>query len=530
MVDHEPPVMKANREKQEGGKGISGTPNLLEKVFERVREVRTPIQLISFALAAILAVALLRADVTINALILFVLLLPFILLILVVNNRILNSIKQGGNVVVATVCLLILGLFIFSAYSLIALIDLSRGGLVNTSNLSIITPAKKERVEDVKNVNFRINSYIDNYRMLSSYYHESVLDCLNNNNADAYQTVILLRGEMDSVTGRIVNLKESNVKTVYGNQQIAGEVKKLQETILVLDFTRYLWEVVENVYGSKGHTYSIDEIIPTTGWNIPKEQLTSLRRVEFSEVESDFIRALGRDIVLKPINGFTVQDISTIKKGLASLGYLSSQANARADAEILQRYNSIIGQYYSDTELSKPFYQLSELGMSKQIPIYLALHETGLLDFKAFIIKNSPPNAKNMMSDLLDKKLELFNLGNLDKLTELMIRYQSDRNNVSQSVQLTFKLRDRIKNKIGNSPEAQEILKSETVEEYFVRSLKLMLRPARQGETDRDLFLTVNFSKFENTDDMCAYGRMLQEFLSYYNVFETNLVISSIDS
>lgn len=507
----------------------------ISKVFDKAKEVKTPLQLISFGLAVVLAIALLKADVGANALVLLIILFPFILIIILLSKKTLDAIRHAGNVVGIIVAGLVLCSLVFSAYIAAALIRSSQAGLVATPDNPILTPARKQRVEDIRDNEFKIKSYQDNYNVLSSYYRETVLDCFSNDNVDSYQTVALLRGEMDSVTSKIVTLKESNVKNVYGDKEIAKEVKKLQETILILDFTKYLWQVVEKTYGSRGEIFTIDEIVDTNGWNIPQDQLAGLRRVRFSRVEADFIKALGRDVIIKPIDGFTASDVDSIRRALSSLGYASNRADGVSNEEILRRYKASIRQYFRDPELTQPFYALAEKGMSDQIAIYLAFSDTGLIDIKRFLIKNSPDKAKSVMSDLLSRRLELFNLNDLDRLTELMIKDQGQ-DGGGQSAQVIFKMRDRIKNKLGDSPETQEILASDSVETYFTLSLKRMLLSNKYPKTvdsdDADLFLNANLDEFSDSEtaNVCIYGRMLQDFLSYYNVLETNVVIGSIEA
>jgi hypothetical protein len=83
--------------------------------------------------------------------------------------------------------------------------------------------------------------------------------------------------------------------------------------------------------------------------------------------------------------------------------------------------------------------------------------------------------------------------------------------------------------KLSTSVEVQSVVSSSTVEEYFIRSLKLFLRKTADSE-DHDLFVGIHsFVFLGQTEVSSGYGQMLQEMLSYYNVFETDLMIGALD-
>ena len=86
-----------------------------------------------------------------------------------------------------------------------------------------------------------------------------------------------------------------------------------------------------------------------------------------------------------------------------------------------------------------------------------------------------------------------------------------------------------MKEQLSGSVEVQAVLSSSTVEEYFTRSLRLFVRKSSDPE-ERDLFVGIHsFVFLGQTEVSSAYGQMLQEMLSYYNVFETDLMIGALD-
>jgi hypothetical protein len=95
------------------GRGEIGA---IDRIFTAARSVRTPIQLVSFSIGAVVFVVLLRATFGADVLAFTLLLLPFILLIVVFNDKTLAVISRGGYAVLTIAILIVIGSFIPSAY------------------------------------------------------------------------------------------------------------------------------------------------------------------------------------------------------------------------------------------------------------------------------------------------------------------------------------------------------------------------------------------------------------------------------
>ena len=513
-------------------KAVKGDQSrLLGIVFDRVKSVRTPVQLISFLLAIAFAIVMFQLSPAANLLAFVILLLPFILLVLVVNKKILETLSGGGYVLLIIASLIIIGSFIMSAYVAIALVRSSQEGLVQTSSNALLQPAKKAKVQDIKDANFRLTNYLDSYKLISGYYYQALMECFNpRNTKDPYSTVALLRKELDTLIIKIISVRSSELNDMYGQEEINKRVLKLQESILALDSTRYFWDVVLRIYSEEGKTYKIDDIIDTKGWNLSESEMTEVKRVDFSGIEADLIRALGRDIVVKPVNGFQSQDVDSIRNSLRSLGYLADSSDSLNTTEILNKYKGSIAAYYSPQDQNQPFYKLAGGGVEDQIPIYLALYDTGLLDFKKFFLKYSPVKSHQILLELMERRISLFDVDDLNKLTEAILQQKTSvRSAREQSNTVLFKIRDGMKERLSGSAEVQAVLSSATVEEYFTKSLRLFVRKAKNPE-EGDLFVGIHsFVFLGQTEVTSAYGQMLQEMLSYYNVFETDLMIGALD-
>lgn len=85
---------------------------ILRTVFETVHSIKTPVQLICFLLAIVLAIVIFQASPAANVLAFVILLLPFILLILLVNKKILDTISNGGYALLIVAGLIIVGSFV----------------------------------------------------------------------------------------------------------------------------------------------------------------------------------------------------------------------------------------------------------------------------------------------------------------------------------------------------------------------------------------------------------------------------------
>ncbi len=505
---------------------------IIDNVFEKIKSVRTPIQLATFVLAVVLAIALFHAQLTTNVLALMILFLPFILLFLILNKKTLEVLAGGGHVILIIAVVLIVGSLVLSGYAGIALVKSSQEGLIQTSDSGLLEPNKKVRVEKIRDANFRLASYFDSYKLISGYYYQALMEAFDpNNKKDAYSMVALLRKELDVVIEKIVRLKGSTLNDVYGKGEINQEVLRLQESIMALDSTRYFWDVVLRIYGQKGETYQIDQIVDTKDWKLSQQQIAEIKQVRFSAIEADLIRALGRDIVVKPVNGFQTQDIDSVRAAMRTLGYLSESSNSQNNTDILNRYNGSISTYFDSSEQSQPFYKLASGGVESQIPIYPALYDTGLLDFKKFLLKYSPVNARPILLELMNRRISLFGFDDLNKMTEAMLQEKAGVKSArEQSNTLLFKIRDDMKERLGSSAEVEAVLSSSTVEDYFIRSLRLSLKKSANPD-ERDVFVNVSSFVFLGTTEVSSkYGQMLQELLSYYNVFETDLMIGALEN
>jgi hypothetical protein len=498
-------------------------------LFDKAKAVKTPIQLASFMVAGILAVILSRTALEANVLALFVVLLPFVFLSLIFTETTLEWIRQQGTVALVIVSVMMIGALAATSYVVVSIVRFSHESLVSSPHPNFLLPSRKEKIQNIKDARFRLATYSEGHTLISRFYYAAITDCLGaHSRKDSCSTATLLRKELDQLDSKIIGLKQTTLNEIYGSDEIAPLVLKLQDSLLTLDSARYFWDVVFRVYGLKGTTYSVEEIVDTRGWNLSPPEMTQLKDVRFSQIEADLIRALGRDIITKPLNGFGSQDVTTIRKALGSLGYLSDAAGKLSEAEILSRYRNALNDYLTPAEQKQPFYRLAFQGLPAQIQIYVALYDTGLLDLRRFLLKYCPEDAREIMLGLMDKRISLFNLADTNKLTQSMFEHRSNVGGTKEEFSaVIFTIRDDIKAKMGSSADVVDVLSSSTMEEYFIRTLKLMLRKS-SSPTDRDLFVKQGYA-FLGVGMGGNYPELLQSLLSYYEVVEADLVINSLE-
>src|ERR1043166_5700480 len=107
-----------------------GKAKIVQTVFEKVNSIKTPIQLVSFILAIAFGAIIFQVSPGSNLIAFVILLLPFVLLFVVVNKKILDTVSSGGHVALIIVCLIIIGSFVTSILVGIMLVRSSQEGLI----------------------------------------------------------------------------------------------------------------------------------------------------------------------------------------------------------------------------------------------------------------------------------------------------------------------------------------------------------------------------------------------------------------
>ena len=127
------------------------------------------------------------------------------------------------------------------------------------------------------------------------------------------------------------------------------------------------------------------------------------------------------------------------------------------------------------------------------MPVYLALYDTGLLDFKKFLLKYSPEKSHSILLELMSRQISLFDVNDLNYLTQDILHERVGVKSArEESNAVLFQIRDEMQSRLANSPDAQAVLSSPTVEQYFINSLRVFLRKSGDlNEEDHDLFVGV---------------------------------------
>src|SRR6266851_4994731 len=497
----------------------------IQKILELAKSIRTPIQFASVGIAFILILVLSRASIGIEAIGFALALLPFILLFIVFSGDTLDKIRSGGYILLILMLTLIVKSFVPAILIAESTLSVASSGIVESSKNVFATPARRKRAEMARNDDIRVQSYFDSYQLTAKYYERELDDAFKNNKSgDPYKEVASLRQEMDDLASKILATKSNALDSIYGPDDLKNQVLKFERCQLVLKSMKYLWDVVMTVYGTEGETKTLDQILDVKELPVDEELRASIPKVHYSKIESDLILAVGKSFVTKPINGFQDEDVESIRRAFSSLGYLGDASNGRSSAEILRRFNLSLVKYLIVPQANLPMYKFANLGPQPQIAIYLALYDTGLLDFRKFVIKYAPEKTRPMVMDLLSRQMTLVATGDVDAFSAAILQQEKAAGKVSPSSDIIlFKLRDEFRAGIGTYPDAQNVLGAKTAEEFFIRSLEASMD--KQGPaTAHQLFGGIGL--FGPTPGQ--YDTLVQDFLAYYNVFEAGVIANAL--
>ncbi len=471
-------VPDARKQKGDPVNLSDGTKGLVQRIFQHAKGVSTPIQLTAFAIALITTVVLSKSHPGGNVLVLMILLFPFFVLILVFNEKVLTRLLSAGYQSLAFVTMAIVGSFLLSGFVFTALVGASSVSLVDTPEHGLLGFARAAKTRDIDDARFKLASYSDSYKTIASYYLAALDNCVESEDAArACDTSTHLRSELGNITAHILKTRRSALGEIYGDSDLTQEVLKLQQSVTALDSAQYFWDVVLRIYGSRGPTFSLSEIVDTRDWRMGKAQLDEIDGITFSGIEADLIRALGRDILVKPVDGFKESDIERIRSAFRSLGFLSEASNSVSSVDLLNRYRNALRNYFTDDQLLTPFYKLAFEGMESQMAVYLALYDTGLLDMRRFLLKYAPEAARQPLLDLMATKITPFRVDDVNMLVESITQLKRRASGARDASNVVLmRLRDELQNGLRASADVDEVLTASTVEDYFVRSLKVTLR------------------------------------------------------
>jgi hypothetical protein len=508
-------------------KAANETPAIpgIQKILETAKSVRTPIQLASVAIALVFIVVLSRANIAVEAVHLVLALLPFILIFLIFNGKTLDRIKAGGIAVAILLLVCVLGSFVPAILIAVSALYVGQSGIINSSANVFSNPARQKRAEKAYNDDVRVRSYLDNYNLTSSYYSKALHASFESPQGDSIAELLSLRKQMDEMQQQIIAAKSGALENIYGSEGLKTEILKFEKCQLDLRSMTHLWSIVMLAYGSKGETKTLDQILDPK--SLPSDPVlrASIPRIRYSQVESDLISALGPAFVTKTVNGFNESDVDRIRLAFSSLGYLGAGSNGGTSAEILRRFNLSLAQYLDPQQLDTPMYRLAYESPAEQVAIYIALYDTGLLDFKRFVLKYSPEQVRPAVNDLLSREITLVNSRDFDSLTKLLIQQErpADKDLASPST-ILFNLRDEFKANAGNDPAVQQVLESKTAEEFLIQSLRVSMNKQHSPAT-RAFFGGIGGFGLQVPG---RYDSIVQDELSYYDVFESTVIAGAL--
>ncbi len=503
---------------------------ILRTVFQAARAVTTPIQLISFTLAVLTTIVLFQANPTTNVLVFTILLLPFILLILIFNEKLLRRLDKGGRAPLLIAGLVIAGSFLLSGFVAISLARTSHEGLIESPSIGLLEPNKKAKVQRIRDATFKLNSYLDSHTLILRYYSRALGECLGPKAmGSSCDSAAQLQTELDELTAKLLSLKRATAAEIYGEDDIIGEVVKLQQAVLAQattsSFVNGLWTHFSHLTNATAADPPLSNLVDSAGLGLTAPETASLNAIRASNSQADLIRALGREMVIKPLNTFQESDIAAAKTALRSLGYLSDRTGGPTDSDLLSRFRASLPKYVAPEEQPQSYLSLLLKGRDPQIRLLLLLHDAGLADIRKFLLRYAPERSRKVLERVFGMPIQLFTLDDVSRLSEAMLQQRGKPAvGASQSNLVILKIRDDFRDAFGNSPELHDALSSHTVEEYFMNVLRIAY--GKTGSSTRFVFAPMAGPMYAGG----RYANLLRELRAYYDVYETDLVIGALES
>ncbi|CAL2080944.1 membrane hypothetical protein [Tenacibaculum sp. 190524A05c] len=488
----------------------------LSMIFEKIKYLKTSLQLGGFTLGIILVIYALGTPDNQSILKITTIFIPLILIAVIFNGNFIQKADKGNwllKVIILVVVLIVFSTYAFIAYSLY---NTSKEPLEKINPESINIGNISQKIDKVKGNNFKIKSNVENYNIISNFYFELLNNKISSN---SFNMTTALKREMNKIRAEISNVKKENSNVVFGTDTIPGTIKKLQHSLLMLNFSEHIIDVIYNCLAKSEKKYSIDEIVDITNWNINPRLKSNLRTTNFSGIEKDLIKEIGKEIIIKSIDSFTVEDVKQMKLALNRLGLHNSNSDAYSNSRILDNFNIEINKYFNSRTRKKCLLAFRGNPL-QQIAMYLTLYKVGLIDLKKIIIKYSSGDYKKaLVKELLNTELELFNSSDINVLKKWINTKEKITNTDIVLVNTLKKIEQKL-----NDLEVKNIFESKSIDEYVIRSIDYSFNHNLQEDGVREILNRNRLSWFDLLRTNEKGGLELFKDLSYFLHLDSKLL------
>ncbi len=506
---------------------LDASPSTVRTILRAAQSVKTPIQLASFVIAIVTTIILFQSNPSTNVLVFTALLLPFVLLIAVFNEKVLKSLEQPGPFWIAGSAMI--AALLLSGYVAFSLIKASHGALLDTPDVPILAPDKKVKVQRIRDAQFRIGSYIDSQKLVVRYYSRALGDCLGgvSPNIDVCDDAVRLKAEFESLTQKALALRASALHEIYGNDSITELFLKLDRCVLSMpaftaevERTRALFL---RIVGPTAAGTPLDEVLKSLGPGGTPPKNIEAPRFFLAVAQTDFLRALGPEIAYRPLDQWTAAGLANVKAALARLGYADEAASSQNDSDAVRRFRASLSAYFTVEQTALPYTTLLVQGRQQaQVSAMLALSDAGLLDFGKFIVKYAPESARKALQGVLKTPVPFFNPDNANTLTEALVDQRGGRlNDGSRSTLVALRIRDDLQDAFKVSGIGKPS-SPDNVEQLLLQSVKQESELKSFGGQLRILGSSVS--------EDSRYFSLLQELRTYCNVYEMDLLLKALES
>lgn len=559
--------------------------NWQTKAFQTIQKIKNPLQVVAFIILAVAIVTIATKSTTNSFLFFFIIATPFFLVFYLFNSKNIEKFVKPGKGGAYIIITLIICIIAFASFPIYLSIENSSIEEIENSKLPFAKKFAQNKINYIQKENFLIENYKENFTLLSNYLFSNINNTISNNMSDFdYKSNNLLYQQILEASTKISNSKENSNYSIFGNEIIRDKVAKLQMSINKLTIINQVFKTIYRCYNSNQSSkldsseISINEnefyilngedsnkinIIknPPSHPLAPKNTFTIHRpltkkeiqqldeyeirmgevgqfrkkwfdflQIEYSIVEKEIIRSLGKEIIFKKIKDLNVADVRKIKQTFSRLGFLNEKKLNTPDTIILANFFNAITSYNVVGVTDKRFYELAygEENIDAQFCIYISMYDVGLIDFNKFILSYCNEKIKRTIEEILNEELNLFALSDSKKLDNSI--KEVFKNKESKTfINMVLKKTNTSEGLFFNDKNIELLISnSTTVEEYIINVLKYGIRKngIKDAASEFLIQMPVIFETIKDDAELTSFSlySYYMSYMSTINLIERNFI------
>jgi hypothetical protein len=408
-------------------------------------------------------------------------------------------------------------------------------------DISSLNNQNKETKEQQEKLNKNLSLQLDSlhseslktaYLSLAGIYNQKLNQLNSDSPSSEFEILSDLRLELISLAEQIVGEKEKTSVVLF-NEKTRESVSNLYSSIFQADLTRFLEGLIWKVYGRLGTTelYTITRVYKGGEYEV---------ELELSPVEKAFIDASEStdSWFQQTVGGMTTDHVQEVISVFSKLDILKEDADKLELDDVLSKYNDSLTQNLPDI-VEMTFVELA--GKPRlQLGVYLALHDSGLLDLNKalFVFGDIATNKKvlGLQKQIFDDNMNPISIQELQELADRIKAKLINDLDEGTLTDLFEEQSNNLDNSLLSQNNSETVYDANTVEEFFVEAL----RWAVKSSTDVDFcdrlktFLGNHDQQCRNSnssnvsnDQSSIYIQALEEFETLYRIAEAKAFSAS---